>query len=154
MAFHTHFLAQTTEGYGTAVTHTHTHTLRFISTDSLQATDHIWCETKVFYTTEGLISISISPCLLRTVSTTVRLVYCCTTWSVKYFTWRRWQIAALPFAARGSLVHSTDVALKRSHTVCCTVQVNTLVTQGAALDEVVKTMWRGGRDNRDAALKS
>jgi hypothetical protein len=38
MAFHTHFLPETTKVYGTA--DTHTHTFRFALTDSFQATAH------------------------------------------------------------------------------------------------------------------
>jgi hypothetical protein len=47
--------------YGTQINTTTT------TTDSLQATDYSWCETKVFYTTEGLMSISRSPCYLLSI---------------------------------------------------------------------------------------
>ena len=98
--------------------HTYTHTLRFISTDSL-SNANIYKPLFVIY------------CQYNCKTGVLLYNVKCGTFHLKVVADCSFIIHSYRFT-----VQSTDVALKSSHTVCCTVQV----TQGAALDEVVKEM--------------
>jgi hypothetical protein len=142
MAFHTHFLPQTTKGYGTADIHTHLQV--YINWFFSNHSPHMMWEKSVLYHRSNvniytLLFVTCCQCNCKTGGQLYNME--CETFHLKVVADCSITIHSKRF--NGAQAGCTDVALQHSHTVYHTVQV----THGAALDEVVKAIWLDGRDD-------